>query len=219
MNIPLEAMEEPVLYVLLLLYMNYIMHCTDTHRYVPLHHRDGSDAVAAQGEPQVTLHTVYSPSKRQCDLHCIPVTTWSTNDFCTTDRISTCIPMQHFDETPGSSDFCAKQMFQACMCMQNACERSSSLVGVGMMDVVLDPPGLKGVYEGSKHESAHNVLYQLILAEGTVPTVVTHHKELHTHNNPDAASSHLLKTHVPLTSLLLPTKNAMFWCLTRCATI
>lgn len=52
------------------------------------------------------------------------------------------------------------------------------------MDIVLDPPGLKGVYEGSEHESAHNVLYQLILAEGTVPTVVTHHKELHTHNNP-----------------------------------
>lgn len=64
MNIPLEAMEEPVLYVLLLLYMNYIMHSTDTHRYVPLHHRDGSKANAAKGEPQVTLHTVASVHQR-----------------------------------------------------------------------------------------------------------------------------------------------------------
>ena len=58
-------MPEHVLYVLLLLYMNYIMHSTDTHRHVPLHHRDGSDAVAAKGEPpQVTLHTVASVHQR-----------------------------------------------------------------------------------------------------------------------------------------------------------
>lgn len=49
-----------------------------------------------------------------------------------------------------------------------------------MMDVVLDPPGLKGVYERGKHEGAHNVLYQLVLAEGTVPAIMPHHKELHT---------------------------------------
>ena len=47
-----------------------------------------------------------------------------------------------------------------------------------MVDIVLDPPGLKGVDEGCKHEGAHNVLYKLVLAEGAVPTVVANHKEL-----------------------------------------
>ena len=47
-----------------------------------------------------------------------------------------------------------------------------------MVVVVLDPPGLKGIYEGRKHQCAHNVLYQLVLAEGAVSTVVSDHKEL-----------------------------------------
>ena len=61
---------------------------------------------------------------------------------------------------------------------------SSSLVGVCMMDVVLDPPGLKWVYEGSKHQSAHNVLHKLVLAEGSVPAVMAYHKELQKHHHP-----------------------------------
>lgn len=52
------------------------------------------------------------------------------------------------------------------------------LVGVCMVYVVLDPPGLKGVYERSKHEGAHNVLYKLVAAECSVPTVMPNHKEL-----------------------------------------
>lgn len=35
---------------------------------------------------------------------------------------------------------------------------SSLLVGVCMVDIVLDPPGLKGVDEGRKHEGTHYVL-------------------------------------------------------------
>ena len=57
-------------------------------------------------------------------------------------------------------------------------EAGSLLVGVCMVDVVLDPPWLKGVDEGGKHEGAHNILHQLVLAEGTVPTVMPYHKEL-----------------------------------------
>ena len=47
-----------------------------------------------------------------------------------------------------------------------------------MVHIVLDPPGLEGVYEGGKHEGAHNVLHQLVLAESSVPAVMPHHKEL-----------------------------------------
>lgn len=47
-----------------------------------------------------------------------------------------------------------------------------------MVHVVLDPPGLKGVYERSKHEGAHNILYQLVAAECSVATVMPNHEEL-----------------------------------------
>ena len=53
-----------------------------------------------------------------------------------------------------------------------------SLVGVGVVVVVLDAPGLKGVDEGRKHDGAHDVLQQLVLAEAAVPAVVPHHKHL-----------------------------------------
>lgn len=49
-----------------------------------------------------------------------------------------------------------------------------------MVHIVLDPPGLKGVYEGGKHKGPHNVLHKLVLAERSVPTVVSNNKELHT---------------------------------------
>ena len=80
---------------------------------------------------------------------------------------------------------------------------SSSLVGVGMMDVVLDPPGLEGVYERGKHKGAHNVLYQLVLAEGTVPTVMPHHKKLHIPNSPYSCRQLLALKDMPLTRMLL----------------
>ena len=54
-----------------------------------------------------------------------------------------------------------------------------SLVGVGMVHIVLDPPGLKRVYEGGKHEGPHNVLHQLVFAERSVPTVMSNNEELH----------------------------------------
>lgn len=56
---------------------------------------------------------------------------------------------------------------------------SALLVGVCVVDIVLDPPGLKGVYEGRKHEGANNVLNQLVFAEGSVASIVPHHKKLH----------------------------------------
>ena len=58
-----------------------------------------------------------------------------------------------------------------------------ALVGVGVVVVVLDPPGLKGVDEGRKGKGAHNVLQELIFGEAAVPTVVPDHKELQEEGN------------------------------------
>lgn len=68
--------------------------------------------------------------------------------------------------------------------MQTSRKASGSLVGVCMVDVVLDPPGLERVDEGGEHEGAHNVLHKLVLAEGAVPAVMPHHKELHSTHSP-----------------------------------
>ena len=62
----------------------------------------------------------------------------------------------------------------ACSYMQ----QPHALVGVSVVVVVLDPPGLKGVDEGGKGNGAHNVLQELVLGETAVPTVVSNHKEL-----------------------------------------
>lgn len=53
-----------------------------------------------------------------------------------------------------------------------------SLVGVGVVVVVLDAPGLEGVDEGHEHERAHNVLHQVVLVEGAVRALVANHKPL-----------------------------------------
>lgn len=58
-----------------------------------------------------------------------------------------------------------------------------------MVVVVLDPPWLKGVYQRRIHEGAHNVFSQLVLAEGTVTTVVAYHKELQYPETASAPSS------------------------------
>lgn len=62
-------------------------------------------------------------------------------------------------------------------CKKN--EKRIALVSVGVVVVVLDAPRLEGVDEGRKHEGAHDVLEQLVLAEGPVPGIVSNHKELH----------------------------------------
>lgn len=54
-----------------------------------------------------------------------------------------------------------------------------SLVGVGVVVVVLDAPGLEGVDEGRKHQGAHDVLHQVVLVEAAVAAVVANHKPLH----------------------------------------
>lgn len=64
-----------------------------------------------------------------------------------------------------------------------------SLVSVCVVVVVLDPPGLKWVYERSKHQGTHNVLNQLVLTEGSVTTIMTNHKEL---QKPHTVLRHLL---------------------------
>ena len=66
-----------------------------------------------------------------------------------------------------------------------------SLVGVGMVHIVLDPPGLKGVYEGGKHEGPHNVLHKFVLAERSVPAVMSNDKELHTYRKFGGNAEHL----------------------------
>ena len=119
-----------------------------------------------------------------------------------------------------SSDLCTKGMFRAWVFMQNACEGGSALVGVCMMNVVLDPPGLKGVYEGGKHEGAHNVLHQLVFAEGTVPAVMTHHKKLHTHNNPYWCRQSVALAYMCCSpGCFLPARKAMFYCPTGSARV
>lgn len=59
---------------------------------------------------------------------------------------------------------------------------ASSLVGLRVVLVVLDPPGLEGVDEGHEGQGTHNVLQQLVAAEGAVAAVVPDHKELRTKN-------------------------------------
>lgn len=56
--------------------------------------------------------------------------------------------------------------------------RNNSLVGVRVVVVVLDAPGLKGVDEGREHERAHNVLNQVVLVEGAVAGVVANNEPL-----------------------------------------
>ena len=58
--------------------------------------------------------------------------------------------------------------------MQQPC----ALVGVGVVVVVLDPPGLKGVDEGGKGNGAHNVLQEFVCGEAAVATIVPNNKEL-----------------------------------------
>ena len=53
-----------------------------------------------------------------------------------------------------------------------------SLVGVGVVVVVLDPPGLKGVDQGGKHDGPDDVLDEVVLVEGAVAGVVAHGEEL-----------------------------------------
>lgn len=57
-----------------------------------------------------------------------------------------------------------------------------------MVHIVLDPPGLKGVYEGGKHEGPHYILHQLVLAESSVAAVMPHHKELHKSHRAESKS-------------------------------
>lgn len=53
-----------------------------------------------------------------------------------------------------------------------------SLVGVGVVVVVLDPPGLEGVDQGREEDVAHNVLDQVVLVERAVAAVVANHEAL-----------------------------------------
>jgi hypothetical protein len=60
------------------------------------------------------------------------------------------------------------------------------LVGMCMMLVVLNPPGLKGIDQGHECQSSHNVPQQLVLAEAAVATIMANDEELQnkaTHNN------------------------------------
>lgn len=54
----------------------------------------------------------------------------------------------------------------------------ASLVGVCVVDVVLDPPWLEGEDERCKHECANDVLHKPVLVEATVTSIMANHKEL-----------------------------------------
>ena len=58
-------------------------------------------------------------------------------------------------------------------------KKSHALVGVGVVVVVLDSPGLKGVDERHEHQCAYDVFHQLILAEAAVAAIMADHKHLH----------------------------------------
>lgn len=53
-----------------------------------------------------------------------------------------------------------------------------SLVGVGVVVVVLEAPWLEGVDEGSEHYGAHDVLHQLVLVEAPVAAVMANDEPL-----------------------------------------
>ena len=55
---------------------------------------------------------------------------------------------------------------------------SDALVGVFVVVVVTDAPGLERVGKRHEHEMAPNVLYQVVLVEAAVPRVVADHKKL-----------------------------------------
>lgn len=55
---------------------------------------------------------------------------------------------------------------------------ADALVGVCVVVVVLDPPGLKGVDERRKHQRAHNILHKVVLVEGAVASIVADGEEL-----------------------------------------
>lgn len=57
-------------------------------------------------------------------------------------------------------------------------DSQDSLVGVCVVDVVLDPPWLEGEDKWCKHEGAHNVLHKPVLVEAAVTSIVANHKEL-----------------------------------------
>ena len=52
------------------------------------------------------------------------------------------------------------------------------LVGVGVVLVVLDAPGLKGEDNGCKHKSANDIFDELVLAERTMTAIMTNNKPL-----------------------------------------
>eukprot|EP00967_Tisochrysis_lutea_P060554 scaffold77463_cov18-Tisochrysis_lutea.AAC.1 len=54
-----------------------------------------------------------------------------------------------------------------------------ALVGVGVVVVVLDAPGLVRVDEGREHDGAHNILQQMVFVESPVRAVMANNKPLH----------------------------------------
>ena len=51
------------------------------------------------------------------------------------------------------------------------------LIGVSVMQVVLDAPGLERVRQRRKHEGANDILQQAVFREGPVPAIMSHNKE------------------------------------------
>ncbi len=71
---------------------------------------------------------------------------------------------------------CARKVADTVLGVAALC--AHSLVGVCVVVVVLDAPGLEGVDQWREHDCTHNVLYQVILAEAAVAAVVAHDEPL-----------------------------------------
>lgn len=63
-------------------------------------------------------------------------------------------------------------------CREPTASQPRALVGVGVVLVVLDAPGLKRVEQGEEHDRAHHVLQHPVLAKHAVPGIVPDDKPL-----------------------------------------
>lgn len=56
--------------------------------------------------------------------------------------------------------------------------KNNSLVSVCVVVVVLDPPWLEGVDQRHEEQGAHDVLYQVVLVEAAVASIVANDEPL-----------------------------------------
>ena len=88
---------------------------------------------------------------------------------------------------------CTTFEYEQTLCRLKSMRGRAALVGVCMVVVVLDAPGLKRVDERHEHERANDVLHQFVFTEAAVSAVVAYYKQLH----PTADGSDVCHTLAP----------------------